>query len=490
MKSGRDWFESMKALHLVLLSLGFALSQTASADRPNIILILADDLGYGDIAAYNEQSKIETPQLDRLAAQGMRFTDAHAAGSTCVPSRYGLLTGRYPARAALDWKAGPVIEKDRVTIASYLAGIGYTTAMIGKWHQGIGPVSGNLEFDYSKPLAGGPLDRGFESFFGMHASLDIPPYFYIRGRSATAIPSETITAGTSVGHEDGWNKIQGAFWREGLRADDFELEQVTQRLVAEAVQLIGSHAGKREKRPLFLYLALPSPHTPWLPAPEFRGQSGAGMYGDFVMQVDAAVGEVLDALDEAGMSEDTIVLFSSDNGPVWYQQNTEHFGHDAAGNLRGMKGDSWEAGHRVPLIVRWPGRVKAFSENQQLVGLVDLMATFADVTGASLPPLAGPDSTSFYAKLVGEKQAGQRTQLLHGRKEIRDGKWKLMLYLGSGGFTRPKFVEPETGSPITGQLYNLEDDPTESNNLYAVHPEIVARLGTELDAILNRRFLP
>lgn len=485
MKGGKDWFESMKTLHFILLSLGFALSQTASADAPNVIFILADDMGYGDVASYNEQSKIETPQLDRLAAQGMRFTDAHAAGSTCVPSRYGLLTGRYPVRAALDWKTGPVIDKDRVTIASYLAGIGYTTAMIGKWHQGIGPVSGNLEFDYSKPLEGGPLDRGFESFFGMHASLDIPPYFYIRGRSATAIPIQTISAGTSVGHEDGWNKIQGAFWREGQRADDFELEQVTPRLVAEAVQLIGSHASKQEKRPLFLYLALPSPHTPWLPTPEFRGQSGAGMYGDFVMQVDAAVGEILDALDLAGMSEDTMVVFSSDNGPVWYRENTEYFGHDSTGNLRGMKGDSFEGGHRVPLIVRWPGQVQASSVSDQLVSLIDVMATLADVTATALPPNAGPDSTSFYPELIGEEKTGQRSQLLHGRKVIRDGKWKLTLYLGSGGFSKPKFVEPETGSILTGQLYDLENDPTESNNVFARHPDIVARLSEELESILQ-----
>lgn len=487
---GRDRFRIIKTLCLVALVSGSAASHAAATDTPNIILILVDDLGYGDIAAYNEQSKIKTPHLDKLAAQGMRFSDAHAAGSTCVPSRYGLLTGRYPVRAKLDWKSGPVIENDQVTIASYLSGVGYSTAMIGKWHQGLEPVQENLAFDFSEPLQGGPLDRGFDTFFGIHASLDIPPYFYIRGRTATAIPTETINAGSSEGHADGWNHIQGAFWREGLRADDFDLEQVTPRLLAEAVQVLRSHAGKQEKNPLFLYLALPSPHTPWLPSEEFRGQSGAGLYGDFVMQVDAAVGEILDELDSAGMAGDTMVIFSSDNGPVWYDHNTEHFGHDSAGNLRGMKGDGWEGGHRIPLIVRWPGRVTESSDSDQLVSLVDIMATIADVTATTLPPLAGPDSISFYPELSSEEKAGRRTQLLHDRKVIRDGKWKLMLYLGSGGFTRPKFIEPETGSLLRGQLYNLEDDPSESNNLYAVHPGIVARLSAELEASLNKRRSP
>ena len=487
---GRDRFRNVRILCLIALMSGSAASQAAAAGTPNIILILADDLGYGDIAAYNEQSKIKTPHLDKLAAQGMRFTDAHAAGSTCVPSRYGLLTGRYPVRANLDWKSGPVIEDDQITIASYLSDVGYTTAMVGKWHQGLEPVQESLEFDFSEPLQGGPLDRGFDTFFGIHASLDIPPYFYIRGRTATAIPTETINAGSSAGHADGWNHIQGAFWREGLQSDDFDLEQVTPRLLAEAIQVLRSHAAKQEKDPLFLYLALPSPHTPWLPAEKFKGQSGAGMYGDFVMQVDAAVGEILDELDSTGLSGDTMVIFSSDNGPVWYEQNTVHFGHSAAGNLRGMKGDGWEGGHRVPLIVRWPGRVAASSESTELVSLIDILATLADVTATALPPLAGPDSTSFYPELNGEEKTGRRTQLLHDRKVIRDGKWKLMLYLGSGGFSRPKFAEPETGSLVTGQLYNLEDDPTESTNLYAMHPDIVARLSAEREAMLKRGRLP
>ena len=312
----------------------------ANDHSPNIVLILADDLGFGDLSAFNPDSKIPTPSLDQLAAEGMKFTDAHAGGSVCVPSRYALLTGRFSARAELQVRNGPVIEEGRMTIASLLRDHGYQTAMVGKWHQGFETLSSSSkeQFDYSKPLTGGPVDRGFQSFFGMHASLDIPPYFYMRDRSPILPPSETVDASTSVGGEEDWTKIQGAFWREGAVAPNFKHDEVTPRFASEAVEVLKSYGASNKAKPLFLYLALPSPHTPWLPLEEFRGKSGAGMYGDFVMQVDAVVGQITSALQASGLAENTLVIFSSDNGPVWYDKDVERFSHDAVGGLREVGG--------------------------------------------------------------------------------------------------------------------------------------------------------
>jgi arylsulfatase A len=476
--------KDMRILFLTGLAFWFVGAGVALAEKPNIVFILADDLGYGDVGAYNADSKIATPHLDRLAGEGMRFTDAHSGGSTCVPSRYGLLTGRYAVRAKLNWKSEPVIEAERETIASVLKKNGYVTAMVGKWHQGFEGGEDGEQFDFTKPLRGGPLDRGFGNFFGMHASLDIPPYFYIRGRTPTAPPTEEIGAGTSEGHEEGWNRIQGAFWREGLKGPDFVLDEVTPRFASEAVRVLETHAASGARLPLFMYLALPSPHTPWLPSEEYRGKSSVGMYGDFVMQVDGVVGRVMEALKETGLAEDTLVIFSSDNGPVWYGENVERFGHDATGIMRGMKADGWEGGHRVPFIVRWPGRVKAGAVSDRLVCFTDVMATFAEVAGTKLPKDAGPDSISFYDTLVGSEEAGEgRRQLVHDRQVIRDGKWKLLRYLGSGGFTPPKKEEPEKGSAVVGQLYDMASDPGETTNVYGEHPEVVARLSAALDAV-------
>ncbi|NIL96537.1 MAG: sulfatase-like hydrolase/transferase, partial [Planctomycetales bacterium] len=334
---------------LLAIGLLVAISGGAApaAQHPHIVLILADDMGYGDMGAYNPHSKIPTPHLDRLAADGIRFTDAHAGGSICIPSRYALLTGRFAVRGKMNPRRNTVIEQGTRTVADQLKDHGYRTAMVGKWHLGFeGPPGSQDLFDYAAPLRGGPLDRGFDSFFGMHASLDIPPYFYIRGRSAVTPPTETIEAHHSMGGEDDWNQIQGAFWRKGQIAPDLKLADVTPRFADEALEVIRSHG--HQENPLFLYLALPSPHTPWLPTQAFQGQSGAGMYGDFMMQVDATVGQILAALDEAQMAENTLVIFTSDNGPVWYDKDVARFGHRSAGDLRGMKASSYEGGHRMP----------------------------------------------------------------------------------------------------------------------------------------------
>lgn len=454
------------------------------AKRPNILIILADDMGYGDPGCYNPKSKIATPNIDRLAREGLRFTDAHAPGPLCHPSRYGLMTGRYPIRTDVSrWPQQPLIEKDQVTVASWLRNQGYHTAMVGKWHLGF------REEGYDQPLRGGPVDCGFDSFFGLRASTDIAPYFYIRGYRAVTPPTGHI----AEHHSEGWAPTQGAFWREGGIAPDLELKNVLPRLTDEACAVIKAQAGKKpgERQPLMLYLAYTAPHTPWLPAPEFAGKSGAGIYGDFAMMVDAEIGRVLAALEKADMAQETLLVFASDNGPMWLPTDVARFGHDASGGLRGMKGDAWEGGHRMPFIVRWPGRVRAGTISDQTICFTDLLATFADICGAKLPSGAGPDSFSLLPVLEGRQpkdqpirgpivmRAGSSPAMM-----IRSGDWKLINQLGSGGFSRPKTIKPGPGDPA-GQLYNLRDDRAETNNLYLKHPEIVARLEAEMQLIVE-----
>lgn len=450
---------------------------TATAERPNIVIILADDMGYGDLSSYNANAKFQTPNIDRLAVEGMRFTDAHAGGSSCIPSRYALMTGRYAVRKSMSLSNGPLIEDGRMTLASLLGDHGYATAMIGKWHLGFDPFLQNqaAPADYSRPLKGGPVDCGFDSFLGMHASLDLPPYFFIRDRRPVAAPTGDVDANTSEGGSEGWNNIQGAFWREGKVAPGFEFEQVTPRLFDESVKVIQDHAIAAAEKPLFLYLALPSPHTPWLPAKEFQGKSDAGMYGDFVLQVDAGVGRVLQALEASKMAKNTLLLFTSDNGPVWYDKDREKFGHDAVGGLRGMKFASWEGGHRMPFLARWPERVAAKSVCEQPVVFSDLLATFAEVVEASeLPQGMAEDSVSFLPYLLdAEKEKSKRPPIIHNRSAIRDGDWKLIL---------PRRVR---GEKLGLELYDLAKDPGEQSNVISEYPEIGERLKKQLKSFLD-----
>lgn len=441
--------------------------------NPNIVVILVDDMGYGDPGCYNPKSKIPTPHIDRLAADGMRFTDAHAPGALCHPSRYGLMTGRYPFRTDVSkWPNQPLIDEGQVTIASLLRDAGYATAMVGKWHLGF------AEDGYDKPLPGGPTDRGFQSFFGIRASTDIPPYFYIRNDRAVIPPTDHIAAS----HSEGWTPHQGEFWREGGIAPGLKLIEVMPRFTDEAISVIKQ---RDAAKPLMLYLAYPAPHTPWLPTLEFKGKSGAGMYGDFLMMVDHEIGRVLAALDAAGMSKETLLVFASDNGPVWYPQDVERFGHDSLGGLRGMKADAWEGGHRMPFIVRWPSRVAAGSTSDQTICFTDLLATLAEITDVNLPVGAGPDSVSFLPALRAETYRRPPIVMESGSHlmMIRSGPWKLIDGLGSGGFSQPSKVEPARGDPA-GQLYNLKTDPGESRNLYADRPRLVASLRSEMQNII------
>lgn len=469
----------MRCLALLLVTLLPCLPAPA-AEHPHILFILVDDMGYGDLRSYNPQSKIPTPHLDQLAREGMRFTDAHAAGPLCHVSRYGLMTGRFPFRADTgSWRKKPSIEAGQVTVPSLLRDSGYHTAMVGKWHLGF------HENGYDKPLPGGPVDRGFDSFFGIRASTDIPPYFYIRGRQAVQPPTESIAANQS----EGWSPIQGAFWRAGKIAPDLKLEEVLPRFSTEAVKVIEDH---NRDTPLFLYLAYPAPHTPWLPSDKFAGVSGAGMYGEFMAMVDAEIGRVLASLEKAGMERDTLVIFSSDNGPVWYDEDVERFGHDSSGGLRGMKADAWEGGHRMPFLVKWPGRVQPASTSEDLICFTDLLATCAEIVDAPLPETSRGDSESFLDSLLNEgggklpARAPLVMQSGSGAMTIREGDWKLIDRLGSGGFSSPKRVKPGPGDP-EGQLYNLARDPAETNNLWLEEPERVAALRKRIEVIADRK---
>ncbi|MXW64398.1 MAG: arylsulfatase [Bacteroidetes bacterium SB0662_bin_6] len=445
-----------------------------AAPLPNIVVILADDMGYGDPGASNPDSKVPTPHIDRLAAEGMRFTDAHSPSAVCTPTRYGLLTGRYAwrthlKRGVLVGYSPNLIDTTRLTLPGMLRQAGYATAGIGKWHLGLGDAE---RTDYAQPLRPGPVSLGFDYYFGIPSSLDFEPYVWFENDRVEQLPTDSIEASRPCCKED--------FYRGGGIAPDFRHVDVLPRTVEKSVEYV-MQAGDK---PFFLYVPFSAPHTPWLPTEPFLGSSGAGTYGDFAVQVDAGVGDILNALDEAGVAENTLVVFTSDNGAHWLPYEIEMFDHRANLDWRGMKADIYEGGHRVPFVARWPGRIEAGSVSHELISLVDLMATFASVTGQMLPDDAGEDSYNLTPVLLGESLEGPiREATVHhsvnGTFAIRQGSWKLIEGLGSGGFTQPVSVEPGPGDP-PGQLYHLGDDPGETNNLYAEHPEVVERLSALL----------
>lgn len=466
------------ALALLCLTSLRAVAQPATSARPpNIVIILADDLGYGDLRSYNADSKIPTRHLDRLAAEGMRFTDAHSPSGVCTPTRYGLLTGRYAwrtslKRGVLNGYSPLLIEPGRSTLASLVKQRGYATAAIGKWHLGLGTAQ---PADFTRPLEPGPLQVGFDYFFGIPASLDMPPYVFVENRAATVPPTGT-TAASEMRRRGG-----NGYWRAGAIAPGFTHEGVLPALTEQAVSFIGKQS---PAKPFLLYLPLTGPHTPWMPTAEFRGKSGAGYYGDFVVQVDAAVGRVMSALDRAGVGANTLVIFTSDNGAHWLPADIEKWGHRANGGWRGQKADIWEGGHRVPFIARWPDTIRAGSTRTDLVCLTDLFATVAAIAGVPLSDDAAEDSFSLVPALTGRTlQAPIREAVVHhssdGTFAIRQGPWKLALALGSHGFSEPKDIEPKPGE-AQGQLYNLEEDPREERNLWLEKPETVARLSALL----------
>ncbi len=453
---------------------------------PNIIVILADDMGLGDPGCYNPDSKIPTPAMDRLAREGMRFWDAHSPSAVCTPTRYGLLTGRYCWRSrqkrwVLQGYSPALIEEGRTTVASFLKDQGYATYAVGKWHLGLGKAA---KTDFSQELKPGPLEIGFDHFFGIPASLDMIPFVYVRDHRVEALPTETI-AGSGQARTGG----QG-FWRGGPMAPGFRHEEVLPRLGQEAVAILENQDGRK---PFFLYLPLSAPHKPWVPTQKWKGKSGAGIYGDFVAQVDDVVQQVLQALDRQGLRENTLILVTSDNGAQWVDSDREQFEHLANFGQRGQKADIWEAGHRVPFLARWPGKIPAGSESAALIGLQDLLATVADLHDLPLVGGAGEDSVSFLPHLLADPAATPRPALVHhsgaGMFALRSGNWKLVDGLGSGGFTKPQILPGVQGGP-GGQLFNLAEDPLETKNLWLDRPNVVLRLQAELNQIRHGDFTP
>jgi arylsulfatase A len=476
-------------------------ADTASVKKkPNIILILADDMGYGDLGSYNHDSKMQTPNIDSLAVNGVRFTTAHSPSSVCTPTRYGVLTGEYSwrtwlKRGVLNGYGRSLIAKDKITIAKWLQGLGYSTAAIGKWHLGFGSEAA----DYSKKADIRPTTLGFDEFFGIPASLDMPPYAFVHNGLYVQAPTEKV--------EDRWAGMeldQFPYWRGGPIAPDFDFTQVEPTITNKAVAFVESQKGS--DKPYFLYMPFPAPHTPIVPTDAFAGSSQAGLYGDFVAQVDASVGRVLKAVEQNGDKEDTIILFASDNGAITFRY-LDQLGHATNGGLRGMKSQVYEGGHRVPLLVSWPGHFK-HAVSDRFVSLVDFFATLAEVLGESVPKAAGPDSYSFADVLMGKEGSNsqpRRTQIIahsaQGRFTIRSGDWKLILGNDAGGFEIDRFING--GKPkkyadgvavprADWRLYNLANDLSEQKNVADANPQVVESLYQQLrktqgnDAISTR----
>ncbi len=495
-KSIGRWGARFGRSAVAALAAASALVAAAPAQNPNILFILADDMGVGDVSALNPKSAWKTPHLDRLASEGITFTDAHSASGVCTPSRYTFLTGRYSwrskmKRGVLQGYSPALIEPGRVTLPAFLRQHGYTSAVVGKWHLGLdwaktGPRPEAV--DFAKPFAAGPLAHGFDRFFGISASLDMPPYVWLRDDRATRVPTGTI--GDSPAPK---------LWRGGPIADDFKMDDVQTRFTDESLAFLEQRAAARDGKPFFLYVPLAAPHTPVLPTGKFDGATKTTPYGDFVAQVDADIGRILDALDRHGMAKNTLVIFTADNGfaPPGGLDGLKKIGHDPSAGYRGCKADVFEGGHRVPFLARWPGVAQAGTRCDVTVGQLDLFATCAEILGAKIPDDAAEDSVSFLSLLRGKSAPRSAPLVNHsadGQFAIRDGKWKLILYPGSGGWSPPtanptqwlKAERADLSKLPPFQLYDLAADPAETKNLAAAHPEIVQRLGRAMRELIER----
>lgn len=450
---------------------------TKAVDNPNIIFILADDMGYGDISVLNDASKIQTPNIDQIAQNGVIFTNAHSSSSVSSPTRYGILTGRYNCRSSLkrgvlNGYSEALIPPERTTTASMLREQGYETACIGKWHLGwtwSDIENGKDSVDFTKPIKFGPTDVGFNYFYGISASLDMPPYVYVENEMPTALPNRT-TSGKGM-----------QMWREGPTASDFEHNKTLSHLIDKAVNYIHRSANKK---PFYLYLPLPAPHTPILPDDEFQGKSGLNPYGDFVMEVDYMVGRILETLKQNGIEENTILVFTADNGcsPAAKIEELQEKGHYPSYIYRGYKADLYEGGHRVPCVMQWPARIQHHTVDQ-VVCLTDFMATFAAISGYQIKDNEAEDSYNILPLLLGPSEGKIiREAVVHhsinGEFSLRKGDWKLLLSPSSGGWSYPR---PGRDTVIINelpkvQLYNLNTDPEEAKNVYSENLAITNEL--------------
>ena len=484
--------KEVRRFYVILVGL-VLLPNLIWAALPNIIVIMADDMGYGDVGSYNADSRITTPHLDRLAAQGIRFTDAHSADSVCTPSRYGLLTGRYCWRTPLKRSVlfnyePPLIEADRLTIASLLKAKGYRTAMAGKWHLGLGFTAKpyhTVDFDAPLPWKGGPLpDRAVSEsidfsvpVFGGPEELGFDETYYTAGCSTDQEPFCFIENGRFLEMEKASYRHPAGSWRSGLTATDWDNKTVDVAFTNWSLEFIERTREAQPEQPFFLYLPLSSPHSPHVTSDFALGQSEAGVRGDMVWLVDWCVGQITAKLDALGVAENTLIIVTSDNGPLpgslepGAPEGTARItnGHRAAGPLRGQKARVWEGGHRVPFLARWPGQIAAGAVSDDMLCLTDLLASFAALVGERLPPTAGEDSFNRLPVLKGETIEARPAMVHHSSTafSLRSGKWKIVFGLGKNRIT------PAEGK---GYLFDVETDPYETDNLWQDRPEIVAEL--------------
>lgn len=477
----------------------FLLTMTAvsvagrSNERPCMLLIYTDDQGYGDASHLNVESRISTPHIDRLAREGISFTDAHCSDTVCTPSRYGLLTGRYSWRTVL--KRGVfgaerkcLITDGRMTLASLLKDNGYETAMIGKWHLGMDFPGEPGDRDWSQPVQDMPLDKGFDYFWGIPASLNYGILAWFEGRHA-AVPPTLFTAKKpnqiaiadyriKPPYDDSPQQTKRRLKKPGFEiAPDFVDSECLTRFTDKAVEYIRDHAQEaRDGKPFFLYLPYTSPHKPVIPLPQFRGKSEAGAYGDFVVETDFHVGQLLKCLDDEQLTKNTMVIFTSDNGPeTTWKERLKKYNHDSSGIYKEGKRSIYEGGHRVPFIVRWPDGISDAGRTcDATICQTDLLATFADVFSASLPDNAGEDSLSFLPVLRDRAAEFSRPAVIHhaanGRFAIRRGKWKLVL----------------PHQKKKAELYDIDTDPGETSNVANDEPAIVAELTSHISTLVLR----
>jgi arylsulfatase A-like enzyme len=480
--------------------------------KPNIVIIYADDMGYGDLNCQNPDSKIPTPNLNKLATEGMLFTDAHSSSGICSPSRFALLTGTYHWRRAhgiVGSFGKPMFKTTDITLPQVLKEDGYSTACIGKWHLGWdwkikNKPSGERTYwgktrkvylpediDWSEPLKGGPLDRGFDYYFGDDV-INFPPYAWIENERFLEIPNDFFEFNEfeREAKEIDWDS------RPGPKVKGWDPYEVLPTLTKKTIEWIGK---QNSKKPFFLYLALPSPHMPIIPNDEFDGKSRAGAYGDFVFQTDWIAGEVLKALKENGFEENTIVIFSSDNGPesiAW--ERAEKYDHFSMGQFRGLKRDVWEGGHHVPFIVKWPGKISAGTVSDEVISQIDIMATLAEMVNIKLPENAAPDSYNLLPVLKGEKYASPlREATIHNTSNevwgIRKGDW-LFINNHTGSATRKapdSFLKLRgyTDFDTPGILFNMKEDPEQRVNLYNEYPEKVQKLSRLIEVYKEQGYL-
>ena len=470
---------------------GTAYTQKENS-KPNIIFILADDLGYGDLQCLNPESKIKTPHTSKMAAEGMIFSDAHSGSAVCTPTRYGVVTGRYcwrsrMKRGVLQGYSSHLIEPDRLTVADVMKKSGYQTACIGKWHLGMDmpkkPKNSKLKTDYSGVIKNGPNANGFDYFYGVTASLDFPPYVYVENDKFTAEGSATYPG----------SKFPN-YLRKGEMAPGFKHIECLDHITEKSQKYISEQA--KAKQHFFLYFPITAPHKPALPAKRYQGKSKLGPYGDFIMQVDDVIGTIMETVKNNKIDDNTLIILSSDNGSYMYAydeekghvedetvQGFQKKNHRANYIYRGTKADVWESGHRVPFIARWPSGIKGGSKSETAICLTDLLATCAEITNFNIPEKAAEDSFSFLPDLKGKKRSTKRPPVIHhsanGTFALRDEKWKLIFGNGSGGRGLPKskpFSKPY-------QLYDMKADPSETKNLAEQHPEVVQRLTEELEKV-------